>query len=161
MTTAPRAPTLPGGWRAGMQRMRPMYEAFGAAVTAAVYNVDCKLLKLAAQRYDVTYKGPKLGGRGATELAERVAAAKAWLAAGGVGLPGAHQVTQPAGQPPGVQTPGPDTRPRRAAETVTPPTARITRAPTPRGRYEAGPDVPRVFSGARPGVDPLTMEAWR
>ena len=141
MTTASRAPTLPGGWRAGMQRMRPMYEAFGAAVTAAVYGVDCHQLKLAAQRYDVTYKGPKLGGRGATELAERVAAAKAWLAAG-------------------VQTPGPDTRPRRAAETVTPPTARITRAPTPRGRYEPGPDVPRVFSGARPGVDPLTMEAW-
>lgn len=146
-------------WATTMGDIRPLYEAWGAAVAAVISGLDHHQLSQAARRYGVTYRGPKLG-RYALDLQDRVQHARTWLADGRPGLPGAVLVNRPAGNVPGVIVPDP--HPRPGAAVTLPPTARITRAPDlVDRRFTPEPGYRRVFSATAPGVDPLTKEAWR
>lgn len=147
-------------WPTVLATIRPLYEAWGAAVAAEIHNLDRGQLSRAAIRYGVVYRGPKLA-RYALDVSERVALARAWLADGGRGgIPGSAQVNRPSGHDPGVVIRPPRLNPD-AAE-VTPPTARITRAPDMvDSRWAPDPDYLRLFSCTRPGIDPSTKEAWK
>lgn len=154
-----QAAKSPVDWPATMAAIRPLYEAWGGAVAAEIHGLNRHHLNLAARRYGVSYKGPKLG-RYALDLPERVQLARAWLAAGAAGIPGNAQVNRPAGNAPGVIVPS--QRPRGGVEVTLSPTVRITRAPAfVDRRWEPEPGYRREFGATAPGVDPLTMEAWR
>lgn len=146
-------------WATTMAEVRPLYEAWGAAVVAVIHGLCPMSVSRAARRYGVDYQGPAIGPY-SLSLPERVALARAWLAGGASGVPGAAQVHRSAGQAPTVSVA--DVRPRDDAVVITPETVRITRAPTPVDRrFAPDPGFQRLFSRTAPGVDPMTMEAWR
>lgn len=146
-------------WPAIMAEIRPLFEAWGPAVSAVIYGIDRPLLHAAARRYGITYHGAKIG-RSALGLPDRVALARAWLADGGSGgITGRAQVTRPSGHAAGVII----RQPKLPTDTPahTPDTARYTRAPDfVDRRFAPEPGYQRVFSGTRPGVNPATGEAW-
>ena len=146
-------------WATTMAEARPLYEAWGASVVAAIHGLCPRATARAARRYGVDYKGPAIGQH-SLSIPERVTLARAWLAGGAAGIPGAAQVTRRVGLAPTVIVA--DVCPRDDAVVITPTTVRITRAPAPVDRrFAPDPGFQRLFSTTAPGVDPMTKEAWR